>query len=59
MGIVAKLTGVGIYEPTRSYSFEFIKRKTNKTIAECFLLLPPTEYSLQQEIGRASCRERV
>lgn len=48
MGLLGKLTGIGLYEPTKAYSFEFIKRKTNKTIAECFLLLPPTEYSLQQ-----------
>ncbi|MFQ3675780.1 MAG: LysM domain-containing protein [Endomicrobiia bacterium] len=45
---MTKLTNIGFYEPTRAYSFEFINRKTNRTITETFLLLPPTEYSLQQ-----------
>lgn len=37
-----------LYETNKSYSFEFIQRKTGKSINEVFLLLPPAEYSLSQ-----------
>lgn len=48
MSLIQKLTGIGNFEPTKAYSFEFVDRKTENTLTEVFMLLPPIEYSVSQ-----------
>lgn len=48
MSLVQKISGIGNFEPTKAYSFEFIDRKTENTLTEVFMLLPPIEYSVSQ-----------
>src|ERR1044071_6436346 len=47
------------YLPTLAAMKEFTSRRNGETADELWLLEHPPVYTLGQEIGRASCRERV